>query len=107
MQTTNEIIGSHQPKSPWNKGKLLGSKPPLQTKQVWAIRSKLQVAHRPRDLALFNLAIDSKLRGCDLVNLKSRGHCSARFHSRAGMCAPAENRTSGKVRAIRANAGGY
>ena len=42
MQTTNEIIGSHQPKSPWNKGKLLGSKPPLQTKQVWAIRTKLQ-----------------------------------------------------------------
>ena len=70
MQTTNEIIGSHQPKSPWNKGKLLGSKPPLQTKQVWAIRTKLQVAHRLRDLALFNLAIDSKLRGCDLVNLK-------------------------------------
>jgi integrase len=70
MQTTNEIIGSHQSKSPWNKGKLLGSKPPLQTKQVWAIRTKLQVAHRLRDLALFNLAIDSKLRGCDLVNLK-------------------------------------
>ena len=70
MQTTNEIIGSHQPKSPWNKGKLLGSKPPLLTKQVWAIRTKLQVAHRLRDLALFNLAIDSKLRGSDLVNLK-------------------------------------
>jgi integrase len=49
---------------------LLGSKPPLQTKQVWAIRTKLQVEHRLRDLAMFNLAIDSKLRGCDLVSLK-------------------------------------
>ena len=53
-----------------DKGKLLGSKPPLQTKQVWAIRTKLQVEHRLRDLAMFNLAIDSKLRGCDLVSLK-------------------------------------
>jgi hypothetical protein len=58
------------PKVPWNKGKLLGSKPPLQTKQVWAIRTKLQVENRLRDLAMFNLAIDSKLRGCDLVSLK-------------------------------------
>jgi integrase len=55
---------------PWNKGKLLGSKPPLQTKQVWAIRTKLQLERRLRDLAMFNLAIDSKLRGCDLVSLK-------------------------------------
>lgn len=57
-------------KVPWNKGKLLGAKPPLQSKQVWAIRTKLQVDHRLRDLAMFNLAIDSKLRGCDLVGLK-------------------------------------
>ena len=60
MQTTNEIIGSHQPKSPWNKGKLLGSKPPLQTKQVWAIRTKLQVAHRlryPRPLLFLRLVV--------------------------------------------------
>jgi integrase len=57
-------------RSPWNKGKLTGAKPPLQPKHVWAIRTKLQVEGRPRDLALFNLAIDSKLRGCDLVALK-------------------------------------
>ncbi len=55
---------------PWNKGKLIGAKPPLRPKHVWAIRSKLQVDGRTRDLALFNLAIDSKLRGCDLVSLK-------------------------------------
>jgi site-specific recombinase XerC len=54
---------------PWNKGKLLGQKPPLKLKEIWAIRSRLQLAHRARELALFNLAIDSKLRGCDLVGL--------------------------------------
>ena len=57
-------------KVPWNKGKLIGSKPPLRTKHVWSIRTKLQVEGRTRDLALFNLAIDSKLRGCDVVSLK-------------------------------------
>lgn len=55
---------------PWNKGKLLGQKPPLQPKHVWAIRTKLHLDRRDRDLALFNLAIDSKLRGCDVVTLK-------------------------------------
>jgi hypothetical protein len=72
MQTFREAASDTTPKVPWNKGKLLGSKPPLQTKQVWAIRTKLQVEHRLRDLAMFNLAIDSKLRGCDLVSLKVR-----------------------------------
>jgi len=55
---------------PWNRGKLIGPKPPLQPKHVWAIRTRLQLAKRKRDLALFNLAIDSKLRGCDVVSLK-------------------------------------
>ena len=55
---------------PWNKGKLLGQKSPLKLKEVWAIRIRLQLAGRLRDLALFNLAIDSKLRGCDLVSLR-------------------------------------
>lgn len=58
------------PCKPWNKGKLIGQKPPLQPKHVWAIRTRLQLSKRKRDLALFNLAIDSKLRGCDLVSLK-------------------------------------
>jgi integrase len=54
----------------WNKGKLIGAKPPLRPKHVWSIRTKLQVEGRIRDLAMFNLAIDSKLRGCDIVGLK-------------------------------------
>jgi integrase len=57
-------------REPWNKGKLIGQKPPLQPKHVWAIRTRLQLAQRTRDLALFNLAIDSKLRGCDVVSLR-------------------------------------
>src|ERR1700694_2570454 len=55
---------------PWNKGKIVGAKPPLRPKHVWSIRTKLQVEGRTRDLAMFNLAIDSKLRGCDVVSLK-------------------------------------
>jgi len=55
---------------PWNKGKLIGAKPPLRQKHVWAIRTKLQIEQRTRNLAMFNLAIDSKLRGCDVVALK-------------------------------------
>lgn len=62
-----------QPESrriPWNKGKMIGAKPPLRTKNVWSIRTNLQVAGRIRDLAMFNLAIDSKLTGCDVVSLR-------------------------------------
>ena len=54
----------------WNKGKLIGAKAPLRPKHVWSIRTKLQIEGRTRDLAMFNLAIDSKLRGCDVVALK-------------------------------------
>ena len=61
-----------QTREPWNKGKLIGQKPPLKLKEIWAIRIHLQNAHSVRDLALFNIAIDSKLRGCDLVNLRVR-----------------------------------
>ena len=55
---------------PWNKGKLIGAKPPLRPSHVWSIRTKLQMGERKRDLALFNLAIDSKLRGCDVVAVR-------------------------------------
>ena len=55
---------------PWNKGKIAGAKPPLRPKHVWSIRSKLELEGRTRDLAMFNLAIDSKLRACDIVALK-------------------------------------
>ncbi len=55
---------------PWNKGKLVGAKPPLPPSHVWSIRTKLQIEGKKRDLALFNLAIDSKLRGCDVVAVR-------------------------------------
>jgi integrase len=61
-----------QKREAWNKGKLVGQKPPLKPKEIWAIRINLQNAHAARDLAMFNLAIDSKLRGCDLVSLHVR-----------------------------------
>ena len=57
-------------KMPWNKGKLIGPKHPLSLKQIWTIRHSLKIEERIRDLALFNLAIDSKLRACDLLNLR-------------------------------------
>ena len=55
---------------PWNHGQIIGPKPPLKPKHIWAIRTRLQHERRTRDLALFNLALDSKLRGCDLVRLR-------------------------------------
>ena len=61
-----------QKREAWNKGKLVGQKPPLKPKDIWAIRINLQNAHAARELAMFNLAIDSKLRGCDLVSLHVR-----------------------------------
>jgi integrase len=62
-------------RTPWNKGRLIGQKRPLKPKDVWAIRVRLQLEPRKRDLALFNLAIDSKLRGCDLVRLRVSDVC--------------------------------
>jgi hypothetical protein len=70
--------------TPWNKGKLIGAKPPLRPKHVWAIRTRLTVEGRTRDLALFNLAIDSKLRGCDVVALKVEDIAPNGYPSRGG-----------------------
>jgi len=64
------VTRAHSEYVPWNKGKIMGQKPPLQAKHVWAIRARLQLAKKVRDLAMFNLAIDSKLRACDVVALK-------------------------------------
>ncbi len=71
----DEVIVTPTPpkRVPWNKGKLTGAKPPLRPKHVWSIRTKLQIEGRVRDLAMFNLAIDSKLRGCDVVAIRGRG----------------------------------
>jgi integrase len=68
---------------PWNKGKLIGPRPPLRQKHVWAIRTRLQIEQQVRDLALFNLAIDSTLRGCDVVAIRvadvaPNGHATER-----------------------------
>jgi integrase len=70
MQLSENPMPVASKRIPWNKGKLTGAKPPLRPKHVWSIRAKLQMADRKRDLALFNLAIDSKLRGCDVVAVK-------------------------------------
>jgi len=80
----NSSTHQQSPREPWNKGKLVGQKAPLKLKEIWGIRIRLQLADRIRDLALFNLAIDSKLRGCDLVKLRVRDVCQGgRMRSRA------------------------
>jgi hypothetical protein len=65
-----DLLNHVETRSPWNKGKLTGQKPPLKLKEIWAIRIRLQISLQVRDLALFNLAIDSKLRSCDLVKIR-------------------------------------
>ena len=85
MQTPNlPAIRALRPA--WNKGRIVGQKRPLKPKHVWAIRVRLELAENHRDLALFNLAIDSKLRGCDLVKMKvvARQFCRER---RRNLCA--------------------
>lgn len=70
MQDDANLAIPTRKRVPWNKGKLIGAKPPLRQKHVWAIRTMLQVERSKRDLAMFNLAIDSKLRGCDVVAIR-------------------------------------
>ena len=70
MEIQARTIAPTPRREPWNKGKLIGQKPPLRPKHVWSIRTRLQMDGRTRDLAMFNLAIDSKLRGCDVVSLR-------------------------------------
>ena len=73
MEATSPMENPVSPprrRDPWNKARLIGQKRPLKPKDVWTIRVRLQLESRKRDLAMFNLAIDSKLRGCDLVRLK-------------------------------------
>ena len=70
MRDPIDAIPQSSRREPWNKGNLVGAKPPLRPKHVCSIRTKLQIAGRTRDLAMFNLAIDGKLRGCDVVSLR-------------------------------------
>ncbi len=78
---------------PWNKDKFSGAKPPLSPKHVWAVRTRLQLLERLRDLALFNLAIESKLRGCNLVSLRIADVAS---HGRAVDRASVRQRKTGR-----------
>ena len=70
-----ESVAAVVHREPWNKGKIVGQKAPFKPKDIWALRVRLQMENRLRELALFNLGIDSKLRGCDLVALKVRDVC--------------------------------
>jgi integrase len=70
MSDNQACLSQRPTRTPWNKGKLIGAKPPLRPKHVWSIRTHLMIERRTRDLAMFNLAIDSKLRGCDVAALK-------------------------------------
>lgn len=69
------IAGNNAHREPWNKGKIVGQKAPFKLKDIWALRVRLQMEGRVRELALFNLGIDSKLRGCDLIALRVRDVC--------------------------------
>ena len=88
----------------WNKGKLIGQKSPLKLKEIWAIRIRLQLECRTRELALFNLAIDSKLRGCDLVSLRVHDVTQGTRVTIARDRYAEEDATAGSVRAYRTNA---
>src|SRR3989442_14583718 len=101
MQNTENAVPTASKRMPWNKGKLTGAKPPLRPKHVWSIRTKLQVEGRPRDLAMFNLAIDIKLRGCDVVALKVEDVAPARRRACDG--AAEEDGPTRQVRADRAD----
>ena len=92
MNDSNPQSSNAGPDRPaWNKGKLTGPKPPLRPGHVWLIRAKLQLERRTRDLALFNLAIDSKLRGCDLVALRVDDVAPKRVLGGSGQRAPAKD----------------
>ena len=103
MKTIREIIHPRKESEPWNKGKIIGQKPPLLPKHVWAIRTKLQMEKRVRELVLFNLAIDSRLRGYEATRLRYRpialGGCRAEWlRHRASHHSSAKDRSSGQVR---------
>jgi hypothetical protein len=88
---SSECYPTPNKRLPWNKGKLIGAKPPLQPKHVWSIRTKLQIEGRAHDLAMFNLAIDNKLRGCNPAHERplcansgcSQIHCYGMVHAMA------------------------
>ena len=102
MKATDEGTAA---RTPWNKGKLTGQKPPLKLKEIWAIRIRLQLSERVRDLAIFNLVIDSKLRACDLTKLRVCDVCHGHHGCQQGYGHAAENATTRAVRDYGADAG--
>ena len=92
-------------REPWNKGKIVGQKAPFKLKDIWALRVRLQMESRVRELALFNLGIDSKLRGCDLVSLKVRDICHGDQVASRAMVDAAQDPAPGAVRDHAGDAG--
>src|SRR6476619_6371292 len=78
---SDNVFSAAPRRTPWNKGKLIGARPPLRPKHVWSIRTRLLVEGRIRDLAMFDLAIDSKLRGCDVVAVRVEDVAPSRLGS--------------------------
>ena len=93
-----------QTRAAWNAGKTVGTKRPLTQKQIWAIRFHLDREGRLRDKALFDLAINSKLRGCDLVKIEDRRRGSGSRRPHTGNCHPADDPSPGPVRVDRRRA---
>ena len=91
---------THQNKQhiPWNKGKLTGQKPPLKPAEIWAKRTRLQTGQKVRDLALFDLAIDSKLESCDLLKLRVRDVMTGGRVVGRAMVLQQKNKPPGQVR---------
>jgi hypothetical protein len=102
----NETPITASKRVPWNKGKLIGPRPPLRQKHVWAIRTRLQIDQQIRDLALFNLAVDSKLRGCDVVAIKVDDVAPNGRANRAGDRAPEKSGPTSAIRVDRADPAG-
>jgi hypothetical protein len=93
-------------RTPWNKGKLIGARPPLRPKHVWSIRTRLLLEGRIRDLALFNLAIDSKLRGCDVVAVRVE-NVPKRLHDGTRDGSAEEDRAARQVRTDGSNSSSH
>ena len=100
-----EINRKSTVRAPWNKGKIVGQKTPFKLKEICAIRVRLQLASRRRELALFNLAIDSKLRACDLVKLRVRDVCHGQTVASRTIVMQ-QNPATCSVRDYRADTGG-
>lgn len=100
MESANATVDRREP---WNKGKLTGQKPPLKLREIWAIRMRLQMASKIRELAMFNLAIDSKLRACDLTRLQVQDIRSRTPRSRESYRHATEDPAYGPIRDYGAN----